>query len=842
MARSLRQCVLAGHGLTGPAIHEAEALLQLHENIAAFQDAALRGNTAAASRAANLKSVDFFRDRRARERLQQMLQIARTAEALDNIRLHPKDIGNGIQALLGFDIHQVMNGVDNVETLSKAISDTAFRIASDFIIKFRAKGLNLKHNLDDIDELLTGLFDALNGKKVPGDLGGIIEGFLAMNRYLTAEYRRVGGNLPERNGWFPNPLHSRSKIAWAADVPDPRLGIVRAFKRRKPTDADRRVWMDATRPLLDRDQMIDFETGLPLTDTKLDEVLTTVWETLSSGGTSKIEPGVRGGNKLANSRGDPRILHFKDAESWKIYNEQFGEGNIVESIVRHVESMSRDIALMRVLGPNPDQTMRVLIDTARKENIGFNKRRHITQQYRIIARKVGVGSEEMANAGQNMRNLLVAHDLGSASLTALGDIGFTKATAEFNNMSVMKIYRTYMKSWVSSETQANFAKQGIIVDGVLGAASASERFMDAISAGGATGQIADKVLRVTGLVDMTNNMRAAFAQIFNGEIWDKLKAHPTFAGLERNDPVFHRTLARYGITEEDWTLMGRSNPLPLQGENFFQPAHLNDIKGVDFNTASDLAERIRGMIIQEQDFAVPTSNSRVNALLGGGLERGTIPGEAARFFAMYKRFPILVIHTHLMRALSAPGQTTAGRFGYAAKVMVYTTVLGAVALQMKSFSSGRGFIDPTETTKSGATFLTRAALQGGALGIWGDILFTDTSGFGRSWMTGLAGPAVGVIDATKNLTVGTIQGVASLAVGGKFGPDLGRSMVQFLDSIVPGTRIWYLRLAWDRLIIDTMLELADPDYARKRNKRRQKANDDLGTRHFRLGPGDLSIF
>jgi hypothetical protein len=69
-----------------------------------------------------------------------------------------------------------------------------------------------------------------------------------------------------------------------------------------------------------------------------------------------------GGKMLANQRADHRILHFADGAAWRAYNERFGGNNAFDAMMGHIEGMSRDIAMMEILGPNPAASLRWLKD------------------------------------------------------------------------------------------------------------------------------------------------------------------------------------------------------------------------------------------------------------------------------------------------------------------------------------------------------------------------------------------------------------------------------------------------------------------------------------------------
>jgi hypothetical protein len=132
-----------------------------------------------------------------------------------------------------------------------------------------------------------------------------------------------------------------------------------------------REWRDFILPKLDWQAMLDAGTGKPfVSEEALEPALEQAWRNISSNGLDLVEPGAFSGTgRLANRHSDHRFFTFRSADDWIAYNERFGVGTVFDAITGHIESMSRDIAAMRVLGPNPDATVRWLGDLLRQESM-----------------------------------------------------------------------------------------------------------------------------------------------------------------------------------------------------------------------------------------------------------------------------------------------------------------------------------------------------------------------------------------------------------------------------------------------------------------------------------------
>ena len=108
---------------------------------------------------------------------------------------------------------------------------------------------------------------------------------------LRKRFNRAGGAIAKRTDWGMPQNHDQILI-------------------RK---AGYEAWRDYILPRLDRDKMIDEQTGLRFSDEKFELVLNDVFETISTDGLNKLIPGAQGyGKSLGNRRQDHRFLSFKN--------------------------------------------------------------------------------------------------------------------------------------------------------------------------------------------------------------------------------------------------------------------------------------------------------------------------------------------------------------------------------------------------------------------------------------------------------------------------------------------------------------------------------------------------
>jgi hypothetical protein len=151
------------------------------------------------------------------------------------------------------------------------------------------------------------------------------------------------------------------------------------------------------------------------------------------------------------------------------------------------------------------------------------------------------------------------------------------------------------------------------------------------------------------------------------------------------------------------------------------------------------------------------------------------------------------------------------------------TLLGAVAIQIKELINGR---DPRSIDNP--QFWMAAFLQGGGIGIYGDLLFADVNRFGGGLTSTMAGPVIGRLDNLRNLTIGNIGDLAS-----DKDTNFGRELVRFARQNTPfASSAWYLRLVWNNVIMDRLQTMADPQASRAFRRQEQARMRDYGQRYW----------
>lgn len=699
-------------------------------------------------------------------------------------------------------------------------------IMSDFLSKVQSRGFGLVQE----QTLPRHVVSELYGRKTASaDAGPSAKAWDAAMNWWTDGMRRAGVTVGKLEDWrLPQHFDSAAVRAVGKD------GFVNQMET---------WWREGKLGL--RDWSKDGEAMLVpgRDDARVREILAGdgkdkpgAYGNITTGGDAGIEPGVVRGSTLADRYGRRRAFEWTSDEAWLEFNRTFGVGDdaIGELMVRHIDGISRDLAVAQVLGPDPDRAARTLIQMYQKETGSRFWANRLNAIYEISAGKASAPvSQRLALGSQAFRSFLSSVQLGSAILSAPSDFGFTKATASWHGLDMTKIMGEYVSKLkpTSMADRAEAMRSGLILEvGLRGLHDASRDVVgDVVGRTGPGGKIdaalsglsriagrsAEFVMRAQGLSHHTQILRdsiGAQMQMHLGEqagkSWDQLS------------PVDQRTFRTYGMGESQWEIL-RTKAVD---KGFLDPARLAREGGA---RERDAAVKMLGAIAGIQRMAVPEGNAVTRGLILGATRPGTPEGEFLRNIAQYKGFPMAAFMQHFFRGMESlkdgDGQIFRGQ--YLAGLVVATTVAGALSLQLKNIANGKDpepmWSDPARAAK----FWANAFAQGGAGGIIGDQMKALFSAQRMGDAARLLNPVSGFMLDLQGLGMGNLQD----GLSGR-DPHIGREAVRFANKYTPD--LWYTRLAMDRLVWDTLTKMADPDAAGSFSRMEERARKEQGTRYY----------
>lgn len=688
----------------------------------------------------------------------------------------------------------VRSVLENIFTRQQALQRKAELGLSDIVEKYRSKFAGLTQDVEGFKGIVRGVLDGTGEGKVLREI------FDAMHRM----YESAGGVIGKIDNYFPQ-------------THNPELVGRSSFEQ----------WRDTIRPLLDVNKMTDPDTGLPFTETRLAGALKDIYDGIRTNGLNEVAERAKAGKQTFGKGGGPaqrhsssRFLHFKNADAYFQYNAQFGYGDsgLFDAMMGHIHTMTRDIALLQELGPNPNGQMSRL--TMKLQGAGAE-----TQAIKTVEGMYSVLSGRTSFNGQlpgwyltmsNIQNLLRSSLLGGAPISAMSDSFFGAFTAKMNGVPAAK----FMGQYFSLLNPANVSDRRMArrIGFVAGAASGSSlthaKFMDETQGRGVFGWLASFTNRASGLGIMTDSLRQATVLSTQGFL---AEAKAMNMAWDEIDTAMKEAFGRWNMDQKDYDNIMRSEAYidPDSESDFIRP---EDVALVDVDTATKYDLWLTDMAQQASNEPRLLTRAIATGAIFGDAREGTILRATASSLMMFKSFGITVLLNHMIPALRHMG-TARGmdRFSRIVPIVMGTTILGGAAMQARDVLYGK-----TPRDMDGK-FWAAAMMQGGGFGIFGDFLFSDQSRFGQDIFKTMAGPMVGFATDAYKVFKGNFDKALDDDKEAHFMADL----FQFSKRYIPGVKLWYTRLLLERLMLDQAERAIDPNFdnrmRRLENKRKQEA-------------------
>lgn len=594
-------------------------------------------------------------------------------------------------------------------------------------------------------------------------------------------------------------------------------------------------WVDFVYPKLDRSRYLDPETGLPLGDDEVKQMLGSVWQTLATRGLSKEPAGlVQGrGPSLADQLGAHRELHFKDPESFLEANRSFGRGDLYQAMIGDLRTKAQAIALMEVLGPNPETGFRTAHAYAKSQQAqATTDGRHGSTinelMFDELMGKTASASEDrfdLANRFmQGARNYLTAAKMGMLLLSQVNDVATFRAIAQSDGLDTGRAFRLALNllNPLNAADREIARKHGILAQSIIN--DVALRY-GAEQTPGMSRQLANWTVTLSGAEHWTNANKMAFQALIGSHVADYRRIR--FTEL---DPDFRAMLERYDIREADWDIIRQSESVGLGGVEVVTPYLVKRIvtrgsgnmaggkvAAAEAKAAQtairEAATKYGALLAEEADTGMLTPDVRTHAIINQATRPGTLWGEFARSMMLFKTFSIAILTRAIPRIFT--NGVSGNQAGIAAQWIIGMIIGGAVSMQLKDIAKGRNPRDMADIN-----FWAAATLQSGGMGIFGDFLLNDVNRFGGGLASTIGGPVVGFADDLKRLTIGNLQQAAE-GEETKFGAEA----IQFTKNYAPMINLWYTRLILDHLLFFHIQEAVNPGYLQRMQRRVEEQND-----------------
>lgn len=533
-------------------------------------------------------------------------------------------------------------------------------------------------------------------------------------------------------------------------------------------------------------------------------------------------------SKRANPK---RVLHFKSADDWFDYNSMFGERNLNESFMQGLHTAARNIGMMDILGTKPQQAFeqirksfaRRLVDQGRDVK-DIDDADKFTKYMMIVDGSIySVKNFTGAKWAAITRAIMTMSKLGGATISAVGDVAQYASEMRYQGRTFLggmaEAFGSLSKLKNSKQKKEIAEFLGFVADNTNYDLAGRFQVGDYLNKGWTN--IQRQFFKYNLLSWWTNNLKEG-AMLGMANYFAKQKS----LSFDQLNPQLKNLFDVYNIDANKWDVIRKTAMLKAEdGKEFINIAGLENmtdaqvkkITGIKNMTKREISiERekfqasVSGMLLDRSTYAVIEPSARERAVMTQGKLAGTGAGEAIRFLGQFKGFPVAVVNKTLKR-LTYEMKEDFGRGIVGAAALIVTSVLfGYMALSAKDIFKGR---TPRAINKK---TIFDSILQGGGLGIYGDVLFQETRSSAQMAYS-LLGPGItNAFDAGHAI----IKLVKDQDI-----ESFNKQAYQTIKSNVPFLNLFYIKTAFDYLIGYQLLEQTNPGALKRMEKRMRKDYD-----------------
>ena len=804
---SVRKCLL---GKVEAGTLTKEQMGEIEDRLNRYEQKNRRGmNEEQAQALAAKQAMEAFTKEKAAKARQTKLRMARQADLLKSKAEYGGE-SDGYRWLMSeMDIDPwARNKTAPVSNLQEMHRNNAFGMMNELLTTYRPRLAGLRRPRAGMDDVVRELHGKNTGLETAKELA---EGFRSAAKYVWTEFNRVSGDtIAWRDDWAMPHMH------------DPvRVGSVSADQ-----------WADEIMPLLNREKMVDYSTGQALSDAELRDMLLQMHDSIRTQGLIDKTPGAPGGRSVANRHSDPRILQFKDGDAWMQYSDKFGVGDPLDAMVGYISSMARDIALMEKFGPNPKAMVDTLKDTIAIEAAKAPPPKglkdfaqgqwqkslagQVDATYAHLTGSAAVPENDFfAGVFSATRSIVSAGLLQGSTLSAVTDLnGQRIAYRMMGNSNLQAIFKSlpniYRNLRYSLPDKQQLALHvGLGADSWTQTATGAARYTGEVVGPEWSRRLVDFTMRSILLTPWTQGGKNVVALDHYHLLYQN--AGKAFDELPEDVRL---GMSRFGIGADYWDVIRKAEFFTAgNGAKYVNP---QNVLKADERLGREAAARLQNMTMTLQRIGVIETSTRVRAAALGESQPGTLGGETRRSIALFKSFPLTQMHMQLFNAVQSRQGGARNKLGMAANVVIGATAFGAIAAQLKELANGRDPLSMDPSTPEGRKFWGKAITQGGGMSIMGDYFFSDANQYGKPLSMSVAGPMVDLGDDLWQYTVGNAQQVIA-------GEETGfaKESLDLVKKYSPVGKQWYIKLAFERTVLDQLDMMADPK-AHKRFQQQEK--------------------
>jgi len=644
-----------------------------------------------------------------------------------------------------------------------------------------------------------------------------------------------GANIPKMWGYVVRQSHDQFNVRAAANRLGKNLDEIKADPNLKGTDINYNKNFTAWKNFIM--QYLDGDRTFGNTD-NIDSFLMNSYNSLVG---NKIQvadgaSGVFGSNSVTKGISNKRVLHFKSAKDWYAYNEKFGTGSLKETYYSGLMTAGRNIGMLDTLGTKPKENFekirvaisnRMLANNRSTESLSsyrqFEKFMNVVDGtvYTFDGGKFGFAVTKWSAIGRALGNI---SKLGGAVISAAADIGIYASEMKYQGRSFLGGMSEAMGAIgkiKNTKQKRDIAKGlGFLGDGTTYDISGRFQVGDNLNKGWT--KIQRTFFKYNLLSWWTNTLKEnsmlGMANYYANQknlSFDQLnKPLQSFFGLYNIDATKWDIIRKTAMSKADdgTEFINISELSNMSDADIKKITGMNDLSKTELQMEKDKFKySVSGMLLDRSIYAVIEPDARTKGTMTQGTLAGTGMGEAIRFIGQFKAFPMAIGNKVLGREIAflrkGPNQDIGRGIKGLASVVVVSGFMGYLSMTAKDLLKGKEPRDPNNFKTIMAAFL-----QGGGLGIYGDVLFKEQRDAG-SVAAGLIGPA-----PTTVIDLGLALKYALSGEGGK----AGRAAYRTISSNIPFLNLFYIKAAFDYMIGFQIMETMNPGVLKRVEKRMKK--------------------
>ena len=644
-----------------------------------------------------------------------------------------------------------------------------------------------------------------------------------------------GANIPKMWGYVVRQSHDQFNVRAAANRLGKNVDDIIADPTLTGTDINYNknftAWKDFIMQYLDGDRTFGNTDNI-------DSFLMNSYNSLVG---NKIQvadgaSGVFGSNSVTKGISNKRVLHFKSAKDWYAYNEKFGTGSLKETYYSGLMTAGRNIGMLDTLGTKPKENFekirvaisnRMLAKKRSTESLSsykqFEKFMNVVDGtvYTFDGGKFGFAVAKYSAIARAIGNVA---KLGGAVISAAADIGIYASEMKYQGRSFLggmgeamggigKIKNTKQKRDIAKGL-------GFLGDGTTYDISGRFQVGDNLNKGWT--QIQRTFFKYNLLSWWTNTLKEnsmlGMANYYANQkslSFDQLnKPLQSFFGLYNIDATKWDVIRKTAMSKADdgTEFINISELSNMSDADIKKITGMNDLSKTELQIEKDKFKySVSGMLLDRSIYAVIEPDARTKGTMTQGTLAGTGMGEAIRFVGQFKAFPMAIGNKVLGREIAflrkGPNQDIGRGIKGLASIVTVSAFMGYMSMTAKDLLKGKEPRDPNNIKTIMAAFL-----QGGGLGIYGDVLFKEQRDAG-SVAAGLIGPA-----PTTVIDLGLALKYALSGEGGK----AGKAAYRTVSSNIPFLNLFYIKTIFDYMIGFQIMETMNPGVLKRVEKRMKK--------------------